>query len=458
MNEPMELTNFNSDIKNKAGIEDKIRRMAYQDPLTGLANRTLFYERIHQAILNAKRKGVALAVLFVDLDGFKRINDTIGHADGDSVLIEVGRRLENSLRKGDTVARTGGDEFLILLQNLQNEDSLKIVSKKILDAFNPPFKIKEYEYSISSSIGCAVFPDDGDDEETLIINADAAMYKAKEKGKNQIVFCGESIKKHMAEELKLTNDLYRALERKELELFYQPQINSLSGTIVGMEALIRWNHPILGTISPREFIPIAEKTGLIIPIGQWVIQTACRQNKAWKDAGLEICPISVNISAHQFEDLNLIGNIKKILLETGLSPEYLKIEITESIAIKEMNKLIETMNRSKQLGVDIAIDDFGTAYSSLNYLKKLPVDVIKIDKCFIDGIGSNSKDEAIIKTVVALGKNLGLRVIAEGVELKPQLDFLTKEECYIIQGFYYNKPMPVSEIETMLRNTVNNKK
>jgi len=449
-----ELSKANKKLENEINIridmEEKIKTLAYYDNLTCLPNKRLFNNRLNQCILDAVRKEESLGVLFLDLDSFKRVNDTMGHAKGDELLKMVSRRLINILRSDDTVCRVGGDEFLILINNLQQENSIIKVSEKILDIFKKPFTIDNHDLFVTTSIGGSIYPSDGEDVETLIKNADIAMYKAKEKGKNQFQLCTLIIKNSLMEEVKLTNSLYCALERNELELYYQPQVNIISGEIIGLEALIRWHNTTLGLVNPGDFIHIAEKTGLILPIGEWVIRSACIQNKAWQDAGILNVPIAVNLSVNQFENTKIVQEITKILKQTDLNPKNLELEITENIIMKEPEYIIESLKQLKELGVTIAIDDFGTEYSSLNYIKQLPVDKIKIAMSFIRGININHKDEAIIKVIIVLAKNLGLKVIAEGVETKEQLDFLREQMCDEIQGYYYYKPMPASQIEELI--------
>ena len=344
-----------------------------------------------------------------------------------------------------------GDEFLILIKNIENENYIREISEKILNIFKKPFIIDNNDLFMTTSIGGAIYPVDGQDVETLIKNADIAMYKAKEKGKNKFELCTAIFKDGLVKEMKLTNSLYKAIERNEFELYYQPQVSIISGEIIGLEALIRWNNAELGMVNPVDFIYIAEKTGLILPIGEWVMKTACSQNKEWQDAGILNVPIAVNLSVNQFQNKRIIEDIINILKETGLNPNDLELEITENIIMKETEYIIESLKQLKELGVKIAIDDFGTEYSSLNYIKQLPVDKIKIDMSFVRGININHKDEAIIKVIIALAKNLGLKVIAEGVETKEQLDFLREQMCDEIQGYYYYKPMPANQIEELMR-------
>jgi len=441
--------------KNKIIVfaEKEIKNLAYHDYLTGLPNRMSLSKKLNHSIFSASKIEKILAVIFMDLDDFKMINDTMGHDIGDQLLIEVSKRLVNTLRECDTVARIGGDEFIILIEDVEEMDYVNIVSEKILNSFNDPFKFNNQDCFITTSVGVAIYPTDGYSSEELIKNADIAMYKAKKNGKNKYVLCNPVMKTKVVETMKTANSLYRALERNELELYYQPQVNCTSNEIVGLEALLRWNHPELGMVLPGKFIPIAEQTGLIIPIGEWVLRTACNQNKAWQDAGFPRIRMGVNLSAKQFLNGNLARDVEDILRETALDCQYLELEITESAAMKGKGNIIETLSAFKKMGIHIAIDDFGTEYSSLNYLKQLPADRIKIPMTFVQGIGGNNKDEAITKAIIILAKNMGLGVIAEGVETKKQLDFLNQRMCDEIQGFYYFKPMPVNEIEELLKKS-----
>jgi len=449
-----ELSKANKELEHEINIrivmEEKIKKLAYYDYLTGLPNKRLFNDRLNQCILGAVRNEKAVGVLFLDLDSFKRINDTMGHTQGDELLKMVSDRLTSILREDDTVCRTGGDEFLILVKNLEEEHYIVKLAEKILLLFKKPFILSNHELFITTSIGGSIYPLDGKDVETLIKNADIAMYKAKEEGKNKFKLCTPTIKDRVIEEMKLTNSLYRALERNELELYYQPQVSTLTEKIIGIEALIRWNNKKLGRVNPGDFIYIAEKTGLILPIGEWVMRSACSQIKMWQDRGIINVPIAVNLSVNQFENTEIVEEITRILKETDLNPTDLELEITENIIMKEPEYIIESLKRLKQLGVKLAIDDFGTEYSSLNYIKQLPIDKIKIDMSFVKGININNKDEAIINVIIVLAKNLGLKVIAEGVETKEQLDFLRDQMCDEIQGYYFYKPMPAYKIEELM--------
>lgn len=446
-----ELSRINKNLKDEINMRivmgKKINKLAYYDYLTGVPNKRLFNDRLQQCIKDTAINKKTLAVLFIDLDSFKMINDTMGHAQGDELLKIISKKLVNAIKVDDTVCRVGGDEFLILIKNLEEDNYIE----KILEIFKIPFTVNSHKLFITASIGGAIFPTDGQDMETLIKNADIAMYKAKEEGKNRFQFCTSAIKEGVIKEMTLTNSLYRALELNELELYYQPQVNIISGKIIGLEALIRWNNVKFGLVSPIDFIYIAEKTGLILQIGRWVMKSACRQNKAWQDAGILKVPIAVNLSVNQFQNTKIVSGITSILKETNLNANYLELEITESIIMKEPKYIIESLKQLKQLGVKVAIDDFGTEYSSLSYIKQLPVDKIKIDMSFVQGININHKDEAIINVIIVLAKNLGLKVIAEGVETKEQLKFLRDQMCDEIQGYYYYKPMPANQIEELMR-------
>jgi len=442
------------EIIKREQAQEKVNHLAFHDHLTGLANRLLFSDQLSHAILLSDRMAKMLAILYLDLDGFKMINDTMGHTIGDQLLVEVSKRLVNSVRKSDLFARIGGDEFIIMIENIEDIETVNVVAEKVLTSFNRPYKLNNQDVFITASIGVAIYPSDGDNAETLIKNADIAMYKAKENGRNQYLLCTPVMKTNISETMKLSNQLYGALNRNELELYYQPQVNCKSKTIIGLEALLRWNHPERGLVSPGKFIPIAEHTGLIIPIGEWVLRTACKQNKAWQDAGFPQVPVAVNLSVRQFQNSDLVKQVEEILLETRLDPRYLELEITESIVMKETAYVVDILSALRKRGIAISIDDFGTEYSSLNYLKQLPVDKIKIAMPFVQGISVSDKDEAITKAIIVLARNLGLRVIAEGVKTKKQLSFLSKRMCDEIQGFYYYKPMPVNEVKKLFEENI----
>ncbi|NMB42071.1 MAG: EAL domain-containing protein [Firmicutes bacterium] len=432
----------------------EIKYMAYYDYLTGLPNRFLFLDRLNQAIYLAERTEKFIGVIFLDLDNFKMINDTIGHGGGDIILKEVAQGLVQHLRKTDTVARFGGDEFLIMLNNISNSENISTITANVMELFDEPFHLNGQEFFITCSAGIAVYPFDGEDAETLLKNADIAMYKAKSQNINQFILCTTDLKDEMEKNLRLTNNLYRAKERNELLIYYQPQIRISTGQITGLEALLRWKHPEMGLILPGVFVPLAERNGLINSIGAWVLETAGRQNKIWQDMGLPPLRVAVNLSAIQFNNPRIVDTVDNVLRKTGLDPKYLELEITESIAIKETGSTVDILNKLKNLGVSISIDDFGTAYSSLSRLKMLPIDRIKIDMQFIQGIESSEKDRAITKIIINLAKSLKLGVLAEGVETAPQLEFLNRKMCDEVQGFYYYKPMPAEKIENLLRSAL----
>lgn len=441
------LANILADAFAKVKTEKDITYLAYYDTLTDLPNRVLFRNRLEQAIDLAKGSVKSLGVIFIDIDGFKEVNDTLGHDWGDHLLNRIGRRLSDSIRKYDTVARFGGDEFLIMVPQLSRKEDLEAVAKKIMAVFHHPIAVEEQEFYITASAGIAVFPDDGENVNNLIKHADLAMYAAKKNGKGQYAFCTKAMKDDVLEKMSLTNSLYRALERNELHLYYQPQVDVVSQEIIGFEALLRWEHPKLGPISPVVFIPIAEETGLINSIGEWVLMTACAQNKEWQDRGFKPVQMGVNLSVEQFRSGNLERIVKACLEKTGLEPQYLELEITESIAMKESGYVAKCLHALKALGVAISIDDFGTEFSSLSRLKDLPVNRLKIDMQFIKGITVNPKDESIIAVMIHLAKRLGLKIIAEGVETEVQLGFLRAENCDEIQGYYYYKPLSKNEID-----------
>jgi len=428
----------------------QVEYLAFHDGLTGLPNRSLFSKLLTQSISNAKRHKHKLAVLFLDLDRFKQINDTLGHDAGDELLKEVARRLLGCLRESDTVARLGGDEFVAILPDLKEENYSSFVAKKILAVVAEPFTLAGQECRVTASIGISVFPQDGEDEQTLTKTADIAMYQAKQEGKNNFQFYSDKLNANSLERLALESGLRRALENNEFELHYQAKRDSRNGQITGMEALLRWNHKELGTVAPMKFIPIAEESGLIIPIGRWVLETACAQNAAWQKQGLPRLSISVNMTARQFFDDNLLRDVAKILKETKMDPSLLELEITESLLMRDVDKTLNILNELKNMGVLIAIDDFGTGYSSLTTLQQFPLNTIKIDRSFIKNVAKSAGDKALTEAIIAMGRALSLTVVAQGVETKAQADFLRKKSCDEFQGFYFYKPVPAEEIPKML--------
>jgi diguanylate cyclase (GGDEF)-like protein len=444
------LTNMLAEAITKVKVEKEISYLAYYDALTGLPNRTLISGRLEQAIPLARRNEKMIGVIFIDLDGFKSVNDTMGHNWGDNLLKQVADRLSQCITKYGTVARFGGDEFLIMIPQIFHVKDVENVANNVMKIFNSPIIVNKQEFFLTASAGIALFPQDGEEANILIKNADIAMYSAKNNGKGQYIFCTSEMKDNVLKKMMLTNSLYRALDRNELVLNYQPQVSIDTKEIIGMEALIRWDHPDLGRIPPNIFIPIAEQTGLINAIGEWVLNTACMQNKIWQDLGFKPIQMAVNVSVEQFRSGKLKQIVEECLEKTGLDPRYLELEITEGIAMKETDYILKALHDLKLVGISISIDDFGTEFSSLSRLKDLPVDRLKIDMQFVRGIAVNSKDEAIIKVIINLARRLGLKVIAEGVETEEQLKFLTDEACDEVQGYYYYKPMPSEEVVIIL--------
>ena len=453
-NEAGEITHFvavKEDITELKHYVSQIERQANYDELTGLANRNLFQDRLNQALTLARRHTCGLAVLFIDLDNFKHINDSLGHDAGDTLLTQVAGRLTGSVREGDTVARQGGDEFVLILSEIKEETDVPGVAQKILMVMAAPFDIGGREIRVTCSIGIASYPKDGEDRQTLLKNADAAMYRAKELGRNNIQYYAAEMNVRAMERLMLENSLYHAVVRNEFLLHYQPQVDLRSGEISGMEALVRWKHPELGLISPATFIPVAEDSGLIVAIGEWVLRTACAQNVAWQRAGLKPISVSVNLSARQFRQPDLAERIAAILRETGLDPAHLELELTESLVMQDVEKTIATLGRLKAMGIKLSIDDFGTGYSSLNYLKRFPIHTLKIDQSFVRDITTDPSDAAIAKTIISMAHELGLMVIAEGVETEEQQSFLRLRRCDEMQGYFFSKPVPAEDFETLLR-------
>lgn len=437
------------DLTQRKKAEKTIKYMAYYDVLTGLPNRNMVRKHLNAAL---KKGDQGLAVLFLDLDRFKIINDTKGHRVGDLLLKVVASRLKNAVQNMGLVSRQGGDEFIILLKGL-NKTQVIEVAERILGEFSAGIEIENQEFFVTPSIGISMAPGDGSDEETLIKHADTAMYLAKERGKNNYQFYTDQLHGLSSRKMELENGLRKALEQNQLMLHYQPQVNLATGKIIGVEALVRWQHPEKGIISPAEFIPLAEETGLIVPLGKWVLHKAAAQNKDWQDKGYSQFPISVNISVRQLQEDRFIDTVKQVLDETGLDPRYLDLEITESIMQNSENTAM-ILYQLKELGVTLAIDDFGTGYSSLSLLKHLPIDKIKIDKSFVDDIIHHSNQGAMVKTIIDMGHNLQFDVIAEGVEEPEQVAFLLKNGCKIGQGYHYSRPLPPDTIEDLIRNNI----
>ena len=430
--------------------EQRIVQIATHDGLTALPNRTLLRDRIAQALAHNRRSQEQAAVLFIDLDHFKIINDSLGHAVGDALLQEVAERLNATVRGEDTVARQGGDEFIVLLPNLASASDVEAVAQKILDTLIQPYQINDQELHIGGSIGIALFPSDGEDVDTLLKNSDIAMYHAKESGRNNYQFFSAEMNQQAAEKHALGIDLRHSLERNELLLYFQPVIDMPSGKLTSMEVLLRWQHPSQGLILPDKFIALAEETGMIVPIGEWVVRQSCLQIVAWREQGYNVPKLAINLSARQFRQKTLVADITRILHETGVEPSCLVLEITESMLVANVEETIKTLHQLSALGLEISIDDFGTGYSSLSYLKRYPINTLKIDQSFVRDITTDPNDAAIIGAIIAMAHSLKMKVLAEGVETVEQLDFLTRQGCGRFQGYYFSKPLPAAEVENKL--------
>ena len=430
--------------------EERLQHLAHYDHLTHLPNRVLFLDRLEQALARARWHKRIVAVLFVNLDRFKVINDTVGHPIGDRVLKVIAERLNAAVREGDTVARLGGDEFAVALADLAEAHDVPRVAEKIIAALHPPMVIDEREFFVTASIGVSLHPGDGDDAETLLRNADIAMYRAKEKGKNNFQFYSPAMNAEAPKRLALETDLRRALERREYLLHYQPKVDLATGRVAGMEALLRWQHPKQGLISPLDFIPLLEETGLIVPVGEWVLRSACAQNKSWQEAGHAPLRVAVNLSARQFKQTGLVETVRVVLAETGLDPRFLELELTESILLEHTGESLATLRKFHDMGIHLALDDFGTGYSSLSYLKRFPIDSLKIDRSFVRDITTNPDDATIARTVIAMAHNLRMMAVAEGVETQEQLEFLRAHQCDQMQGYYFSRPLTAEVFAQLL--------
>ncbi len=444
------VANILAEAFQKIEADEEINYLAYYDSLTNLPNRVLLNDRIEQAIYLSHKDEKQVSVVFIDIDAFKTINDAYGHGVGDDVLVEISKRISSSVRDIDTVSRFGGDEFVVLLSHINDKIEVEKFIIAIQKNLDEPVIINDVQIHLTGSIGVAVYPNDGIDAVGLTKNADLAMYNSKKNGKNQYTFCSDLLKKNAITEMKLRNSLYRAIEKNELVLHYQPQISTKDNSITGYEALVRWVHPEIGLVTPDVFIPLAEQTGMINEIGVWVLNTACIQNKVWQDKGMRKVPIAVNVSIQQFYGGQLLDQVQSGINKSGLEAKYLEIEINENIAMKQTGDILDTLKKLKEIGVKISIDDFGTQYSSLSKLKDIPVDRLKIDKQFVRGIGVNSKDEKIIEIIIDLANQLNLDLIAEGVETENQIKFLSLKSCEHVQGQYFYKPMGREQIEDVL--------
>lgn len=441
-----------NDISDQRRYEEQLVYQANHDPLTGLPNRNLLQDRLGQALaLESSRRRNPIGVMFLDLDNFKKINDTLGHTVGDMLLKAVANRLRNCVRGGDTVSRLGGDEYILILPNVKEMHDVTTVAKKLIGLFSTPFLLMGHELYITASIGIALFPSDGDTVDALLKNADAAMYHAKEQGKNNYQFYSEEMNTRVFERMALETSLHRAIRQQEFLLYYQPRVDLRTGRISGVEALVRWNHPEMGLVSPARFIPLAEETGLIVPIGEWVLRTACAQNKAWQEAGLPPLRMAVNLSARQFRQENLIQMVADVLVETGLDPRWLELELTESLLMERAEQSVSILRSLADMGIDIAVDDFGTGYSSLGYLKRFPITNLKIDQSFIRDIASDPDDAILVRTIITMAHGLGMKTVGEGVESLEQVDFLCRHGCEEVQGYYFSRPLTAEGCEELLR-------
>ena len=456
--EPVCLTGTIQDITERKHAEEQIRLLAYYDALTGLPNRRFFLQQLEQALVFANRHDRMLAVLFLDLDRFKLVNDTLGHGVGDRLLQDVADRLLRCVRRGDCLARAdeecppslvsrlGGDEFTIMLSDIEHFQDVAKIARRILDAVSVPYSLEGQEVFVSTSIGISLYPFDATTASDLIRNADGAMYQAKEQGRNGYQIYDESMNAKALERIILESQLHKALKEEEFTVYYQPQVSSQTGRVVGVEALVRWNSKELGLVEPGRFLPLAEEIGLVIQIDQWVMREACRQHKLWVDAGLPPVTLAINISGQQFMKNELLETVTSVLKESGLDPGLLELELTEGVLMAHTERTVKTLQALKGMGVRLAIDDFGTGFSSLSYLKRFPLDVLKIDRTFINDITTDPDDAAITLATIEMAHTLKLKVIAEGVETKPQLEFLTKNGCDMYQGYLFSKPVPSTEL------------
>lgn len=442
-----------SDIGDIKHSQERLNHAEYHDPLTNLPNRQLLNDRLEHAFECARRDEKKVAVLFLDLDRFKQINDTLGYLIGDHLLQQVAERLTSLMREDDSLGRLVGDEFLMIMEGLSKPQDAAILAQKILDTFKTPFNVDDHELFMTTSIGISIYPDNGDTVNVQVTNADVAMYSAKEEGNNSYLFYSPKLTQIAIERSNLESQLRYALARDELHLCYQPQVSFETGEIIGAEALVRWEHPEMGMVSPGKFIEIAENCGLIIPIGEWVLRTACREMAAWRSAGYPLKKIAVNVAGPQIKRSDLVGLVRTTLDESGLDPECLELEVTEGFIMDDPEHSIDLLNRLKALGVGLAIDDFGTGHSCLSYLKQFPIDKLKIDRSFVMNIPDNLDDKAIAHAVIALGKAMNLKVIAEGVEIGEQQNFLHSAGCDEGQGYLYSKPVIAEEFIKLLKQS-----
>jgi diguanylate cyclase (GGDEF)-like protein len=445
------LENFDrADEKTRA--DQRIEYLASHDSLTHLPNREMFNTLLRHAIEVARRYRRQFALLFIDLDRFKVINDSLGHDAGDLLLVEIARRLRKALRSSDVVARLGGDEFVVILEQAGEHRDVERVTSELLSVLGQPLQLSGHECHATASIGIAMYPANGSDAQTLTKNADMAMYLAKEDGKNGFRFFTKAIKAQSIERLTLETALRYALEREQFSLHYQPKVDLVSGQITGVEALLRWTHPNLGVVPPIQFIPLAEETGLIVPIGRWVLKEACAQNMAWQHRGLRPVAMAVNLSPRQFADGHLLQDVDEALAASGMSPVLLQLEVTESMVMRNVSRAVKVLDAIRNRGIRLAIDDFGTGYSSMSLMKHFPIDTIKIDRSFVRDLSRDSEDQAIARAIISMGKALGMTVVAEGVETAEQQAFLRDHACDEMQGFLFSKPLPAQKLAALLRS------
>ncbi|WP_280983092.1 putative bifunctional diguanylate cyclase/phosphodiesterase [Desulfurivibrio alkaliphilus] len=443
---------ISSDLTAIKQTQDQLENLAHFDQLTGLPNRLLFHERLQQAITRARRSDHQVALLMFDLDRFKEVNDALGHSAGDFVLGEVAERLERIKDEADSICRLGGDEFCLLITKVDNIDEVAQAAQQVLGLFTQSFKLNGHELHLTPSIGISLFPDDAEDAETLIKNADTATYHTKKNGGNNFHFFQASMFEAVLTRMTMKNRLRQALEFEEFELYYQPKIGADGLTVRGVEALIRWVQPERGPVSPADFIPLAEETGLIVPIGEWVLRQACKQSLQWQKEGLPHLRIAVNLSAVQFQQPQLAADIAAIIRNSGLSPDFLELEITESIIMENLETATATMRQLQEMGITLALDDFGTGYSSLGYLKNFPINSLKIDRTFVNDITDHEDDRAVIITIITLAHLLKMEVVAEGVETAAQVDFLREKGCDLFQGYFFSRPLPAAAITRFLHD------
>jgi diguanylate cyclase (GGDEF)-like protein len=441
---------INTQDQERRENEDRVRYQAYHDPMTGLPNRVNFNERLSETIARAKRSKNLVGLLYLDLDRFKVVNDSLGHDAGDQLLRLMAKRIQSVARESDMVFRMGGDEFTVILENLSHAEDATRVAQRLIKSIGESVQLVSHKMTVTASIGIAIYPSDATDVDGLVKGADAAMYRAKQAGRNTYTTYTADLNVQAIERFALEGELQQALKNGEFVLYYQPKVALPEGQIVGMEALLRWNHQRLDLLAPDKFLSILEDTGLIVPVGEWVIRTACKQNKLWQDAGLIRTRISVNVSPSQFRDKSLVTTVREILNETGLEPRFLELELTESLLIEDTHGAIEMMNKLKDIGVFLSIDDFGSGYSSLNYLNRFPVDILKIDRTFVSNLITDSKDAEITHAIASLAHALKLGLIAEGVENKEQLEFLQSHGCDEAQGFLFSEPVPAEEFGRLL--------